>query len=266
MPSVFKTAAVLTIAAAALFTQLAQASGALIVDLDANSIDQGAALALGPDGRLYVSGASQADSSSSFQWRILAFDASGEPVASFGSGGRLDAPALVLAVRPDKALVHSDGDSVLIRDAAGTQQSDTALPTTTGPAGFAYANSIATLADNRTLVAGGFTRGSVSDFWTLTRLKADGSFDSTFGAGIGSLQPDAGVSREISSVKILPDGKILALGASSIYSIGSPSAVLGRFNADGAVDFSFGTNGLIEWTDYFRGMRAILPSSASGAG
>ena len=80
----------------------------------------------------------------------------------------------------------------------------------------------------------------------IIRLFPDGSADSDFGTG-GVASLDLGSNREIfRSVAVQPDGKILAAGSDLLTgSSDGDGALLARFNADGTLDTSFGTDGIV---------------------
>ncbi len=106
--------------------------------------------------------------------------------------------------------------------------------------GYAEANSLVLQPDRKLVIAG---------FWndraTLWRLNADGSFDTRFsGDGVVSMATEAST---INRIVLQPDGKILAAGfvrPSSFLTTSYASVLMvARFNANGSLDTSFGTNG-----------------------
>lgn len=104
--------------------------------------------------------------------------------------------------------------------------------------------SIAIQADGKILAAGQSFNGSTSDF-CVVRYNSDGSLDPTFDSdGIVITEHFTGPNN-IFSIKIQPDGKIVAAG----FSMTAPgenshfSAV--RYNHDGSLDPLFGTAGKI---------------------
>jgi uncharacterized delta-60 repeat protein len=77
--------------------------------------------------------------------------------------------------------------------------------------------------------------------FTLIRYNSDGSLDPLFGSG-GIVQTlVAGQSANIRSIALQPDGKIVAAG----YTAPLFDFAVMRFNADGSVDTSFGTDGSV---------------------
>jgi uncharacterized delta-60 repeat protein len=93
-------------------------------------------------------------------------------------------------------------------------------------------------ADGKILVAG-FTNNSLNSTndVLLLRYNTDGTLDNTFGSN-GIVLYDGG-SEEAFAVSIQPDGKILVVGE-----INENVLVL-RYNSDGTLDNTFGTNGAV---------------------
>lgn len=78
----------------------------------------------------------------------------------------------------------------------------------------------------------------------IMRINADGSADNTFGTnGVVSHDP-AGDNEYAYAAALQPDGKVLVAG-SYIVGWASLKMFVARYNADGSVDNSFGTNGLL---------------------
>ena len=102
-------------------------------------------------------------------------------------------------------------------------------------------------ADGKLLVAGSaeFAAGGGFDFVVL-RLNVDGTLDTTFGTGGTSEVDFGGISDGPSVVLLQPDGKIIAAGSADFsFSLGSGDSnfALARFNANGTLDTTFGTDG-----------------------
>jgi uncharacterized delta-60 repeat protein len=94
-----------------------------------------------------------------------------------------------------------------------------------------YAPSdLTTYPDGRFVVSGGS-----EDSLSVSRYTADGQLDPTFGS-LGTVVYNSGVPNGGGDVALEPDGKIV------IVDVGLPIALV-RFNADGTLDTTFGTNG-----------------------
>ncbi|MGA9333041.1 MAG: delta-60 repeat domain-containing protein [Rudaea sp.] len=87
---------------------------------------------------------------------------------------------------------------------------------------------------------------------------ADGDLDAAFGtAGKVQLGPNTGFSGPVANdVAIQPDGKIVVVGYETGTSGGFESWRIARLNADGSVDTSFGSNGMLDWNGGSAGTRA----------
>ena len=77
----------------------------------------------------------------------------------------------------------------------------------------------------------------------LVRLLSDGTLDNSFSFD-GIVQADFGLNETPSDMLIQPDGKILVVGLSEDVGFDNEMALF-RYNADGIIDNSFGTNGRV---------------------
>ncbi len=73
-------------------------------------------------------------------------------------------------------------------------------------------------------------------------LLSGNGLDSTFGSG-GEVFTSFGGYEPAAKVLVQPNGKIVAVGTST--SGGVLSIALGRYNSDGSLDTTFGTNGKV---------------------
>src|SRR5688572_8508761 len=79
-------------------------------------------------------------------------------------------------------------------------------------------------------------------------LAASGDLDTTFGGGDGlvisyPVPSDPGRSDHASDLAIQPNGKIIAVGGSYVYSTGNSDFAVLRFNTDGSLDSTFSGDG-----------------------
>jgi len=106
------------------------------------------------------------------------------------------------------------------------------------------ANAIAMQADGKIITAG-FGYQNINSHFQLMRFNTDGTQDSTFGTN-GTVMTEVSFSSAIEAIAIQPDGKILAGGT---YQTGDfvniYHMVIVRYNPDGSIDNSFGTNGIV---------------------
>ncbi|HSB10092.1 MAG TPA: delta-60 repeat domain-containing protein [Blastocatellia bacterium] len=84
----------------------------------------------------------------------------------------------------------------------------------------------------------------------LAGRRAAGELDPSFGNGGKVVTDFSGNDDGASSVAIQPDGKIIAAGTSTAQG-GTPDFALARYNVDGSLDASFGSNGKVT-TDFFQ--------------
>ena len=114
---------------------------------------------------------------------------------------------------------------------------------------YQFVRSIALQSDGK-IVATGYSEisGNGYDF-AIVRYNANGTLDTTFGGGDGIVTTDFGNSDNAAlSMALQSDGKIVVAGYSLNPGTNFDIAV-GRYNADGTPDTSFGTGGLV-MTDF----------------
>jgi uncharacterized delta-60 repeat protein len=135
-----------------------------------------------------------------------------------------------------------------------------------------FGYSVAVQPDGKIIVVG---QSGVDVFHsTLMRYNGDGSLDQTFGSGGIVFAPLDSNGDVLSSVVLQSDGKILAVG--SLTGNNVVEFLLARFNTNGSLDQSFGSNGSVVTTfgDHIAGAGSVvlLPDGkiivvgASGAG
>jgi len=106
-----------------------------------------------------------------------------------------------------------------------------------------FANAVAIQSDGKIVAAGYSITGTKYDF-SLARYNTNGSLDNTFGNG-GIVKTSVQTATDqIYSIVIQPDGKIVAGGVSS-STANSYDWALARYNPDGTLDNTFGTNGIV---------------------
>jgi len=104
------------------------------------------------------------------------------------------------------------------------------------------ASALGIQSDGKIVVAGGSSNGSNYDF-ALVRYNTNGSLDTSFGTG-GIVNTPVGSSNDYArTLGIQSDGKIVAAGDSSNGSKNDFALV--RYNANGSLDTSFGTGGIV---------------------
>ncbi len=175
--------------------------------------------------------------------RIARLNSDGTLDTGFGNG-LAGANNLVysVALQPDgKVLIGGDFTTVngTARGRIARLNADGTLDAGFGN-GLAGANnsvlSIAMQADGKVLVGGAFTTVNGTARGYVARLNADGSLDTGLQNGL------AGVSGDIYSIALQPDGKVLIGGLFTAVN-GTARGYVARLNADGTLDTGFG-NGL----------------------
>jgi uncharacterized delta-60 repeat protein len=207
-------------------------------------------IVLQPDGKIVAAGWSDAapPEGAGFDFALARYHADGSLDSSFGIDGRVltdfgafDDIANAIALEPNGQIVAagvSGGDFAIAR-----YNRDGSLDATFGVDGIvltdlggAYdeARAVAILANGEIVVAGTRTFG-----FALVRYHEDGSLDASFGNG-GQVVTDFGGSGESAyGIALQPHGKIVAAGASG------GDFALARYDADGSLDTSFGSSGLV---------------------
>ena len=107
-------------------------------------------------------------------------------------------------------------------------------------------NSAAVQPDGKIVIAG-YSHSTSGYAFAIVRYNADGTLDDTFGKNGAATTPIGGgdgTDDEAESVAIQPDGKIVVAGFSKDASNNYAFAVA-RFNTNGKLDNSFGTNGTV---------------------
>ncbi len=219
--------------------------------------DFGSGLTVQPDGRIVVAGYSSNGSNDDFS--LIRLNAAGTLDTSFNGTGKVLMPVgsyhdygMSVNVQPEGKIVvagisqeeGSDGDFSLIRlNADGTL--DTSFNGTgkvTVPVGTSHdvGRSVTVQPDGKIVVAGYSFNGNDNDF-SLIRLNADGTLDTSFNL-TGKLLVPLGTAGDLGySVTVQPDGKIVVAGHSA-SATGTDFSLI-RLNADGTPDTSFNGTG-----------------------
>ncbi|MHC4489187.1 MAG: hypothetical protein ACYSW7_08445 [Planctomycetota bacterium] len=231
-----------------------------VVTYDGGSIDWGWGMALQSDGKIVVTGFTHIVGSGrrDRDLLLLRYNADGSPDSSFGTngvvtydGGSGDEHGRVVAIQSDGKIVvagvngtHWYGDVLVFRfnaDGSLDKSFGTNGVVTYGDGRKDHAWAVAIQSDGKIVVAG--SRGNYPDEDLLVlRYHADGSPDSSFGTN-GVFTYDSGGGYDCAeSVAIQPDGKIVVAGWGQQLEV-----LLFRYNADGSLDKSFGTDGVVAY-------------------
>jgi uncharacterized delta-60 repeat protein len=253
-------------------------NGQVITDVNGSS-NSGYGSILQSDGKIVVVGDAYYDGSttptSTSDFSLSRYTSDGSLDTSFGTGGIVTTNITTgdLDSSYDVAysvVQQSDGKIVVVGDATlfsgsysdfalSRYSSDGSLDTSFGINGIVTTDfkgsddtgySVIQQSDGKIVVAGDTydTSTSQTDF-ALSRYNSDGSLDTSFGIS-GIVTTDFnGEDDTATSVTQQRDGKLIVAGTTNDNSGNSDNFALSRYNSDGSLDTSFGTNGKIT-TDF----------------
>ncbi len=230
-----------------------------IASTDAGGSDEARSLAIQNDGKLIAAGSSTKEGRDYFA--LVRYNEDGERDYSFGNYGIVVTPLGVssysstVLIQPDEKIVvigsskpnnQGDYNFALARYNSDGSIDDTfghngAVFTTIGT-GYSFPYSAQIQMDGKIVIAG-YSNQEGKKVITLVRYKTDGSLDNTFGSAGVVITPIGVSDSEARSVAIQEDGKIVVAGD---YSNGfnNDDFVIARYDSNGTLDFSFGTNGI----------------------
>lgn len=229
-------------------------NGVVTTDLQPEMDDLAYAVAVQADGKIVLAGTSGTPALT--QTALVRYTADGKVDTSFGTDGlvlntkAVSASSYGLAIQSDGKLVTggwtansgSSTDFLVSRFSAAGK-----LDESFGVGGHsvlgihtAFGNAMAQQADGKLLLAGQDTNLFTPDAM-IARFTKDGGLDSSWG--------DAGVARidwgtnydNAKAIAVLSDGKVLIAGKTDKHGV-----VLCRLNADGTLDATFGSEGLVK--------------------
>jgi uncharacterized delta-60 repeat protein len=226
------------------------------------------ALAFQGDGKILAAGYSQ-DENYNHIPVVLRFSETGVLDVTFGTNGVATIPVTevdnefsALSVQSDGKIVAaghiSNGLSWFSLLAVRFDQNG-ALDPTYGTAGIVNINlgnvddeffDMVMLDDDETILTG-FVVSQTDFSFHMLLMKLDNSGSPALGFGLDGYQILGDVPYTVGNALALqPDGKILVVGSTGELQPGNNDWVLWRFNADGNLDDTFGTNG-VTTTDFF---------------
>jgi uncharacterized delta-60 repeat protein len=226
-------------------------SGVTTTDF-AGNLDVVRGLALQPDGKLVTGGitTSVVAGVTNTDFGLARYLSDGSLDPTFGAGGRVvtefgSADEIWgIALETDGKIVAAGRTGTNI--AVARYNPDGSLDPTFGAGGKVVtdlgstevARSVAIQPDGKLLVA-----GQTGGDFAVVRYNADGSLDTGFGSS-GVVRTDFGGGTDLArTVLVQPDGKIVVAGRTQLGS--TVQFALARYNADGSLDPTFGTGGLV---------------------
>jgi len=220
-------------------------------------------LALQADGKIIAAGVTQ-EAGGPSEFALTRYNPDGSLDSSFGARGTVTTPvgagaeASAVALQPDgKIVVAGDASGDAEEFALARYNPDGSLDPSFGAGGIvttavgadnSYATAVAIQPDGKIIAAGatyvpeaGF---QPPDDFALTRYNSDGSLDSSFGSN-GVVRTDFSATEDFANaIALQSNGKIIVAGRSEGLPTGSVFA-LARYNQDGSLDPSFGSNGKV---------------------
>jgi uncharacterized delta-60 repeat protein len=228
-------------------------------------------LIIQPDGKIIAAGSSY-DVTTQSDFALARFNSDGSLDNSFSFDGKVttdfnsgDDAINSLVLQPDgKILAAGSSLDGTIAFAVSRYNTDGTLDntfSTDGRASFPTVSAVSTvnkmllLPDGKIILVGELYNTNRDII--IMRINADGSADNTFGTNGVVTHDPAGDNEYAYAAALQPDGKILVAG-SYIVGWASLKMFVARYNADGSVDNSFGTNGLLPspsgYTGFFKSL------------
>ncbi|HEX8246941.1 MAG TPA: hypothetical protein VF599_02060 [Pyrinomonadaceae bacterium] len=246
-------------------------SGKIVTNVSGKD-DLAGAVALQADGKIVVTGKSISTSFPNYDFSAVRYNGDGALDNTFGTGGRVFTPisdfddgSLAAVIQPDGKIISAGLSSAALNQAATVIRYDTdgyidtsfgtngRVISGTGIISHEAAEAVDQQADGKIVVVGNTYAGADNNF-AVTRYNKDGSLDGSFGTG-GKVKTPIRPTRtyadllykiNFDSAKdaiIQPDGKIIVVGQS--YNQANEDIALVRYNTNGTLDTSFGSQGKV---------------------
>lgn len=235
-----------------------------IVITSINEVDQANDIVVQTDGRLIVVGITRPSFSYVGDQLLVRYLADGSLDTTFGSGGVVITPlsseydiANGVTLQSDNKIITAGGSSQQGWLTVARYNEDGTLDNLFGQGAVpgvvtatigteAWANDVVLQPDGDIVAAGGSIAANITSF-ALVRFLESGMLDTSFGTqGITTTLPDAQSTRSIAyDVALQSDGKILVAGYDDRD---NDRALLVRYNANGTLDTTFGSGGIIAET------------------
>ncbi|NET03954.1 MAG: DUF4347 domain-containing protein [Symploca sp. SIO2B6] len=229
--------------------------GIVTIDIVGSLLEGVNSIALQLDGKIILVGQTNTDNSANFA--LVRYNSDGSLDTSFGSNGVVTTNLEGDSDLASSVVLQPDGKIILVGKtntdnsanfALVRYNSDGSLDTSFGSNGVVTTNlegdsdlaSGATLQPDGKIILVGQTNTDNSANFALVRYNSDGSLDTSFGSNGVVTTNLEGDSDLASGVTLQPDGKIILVGQANTDN--SANFALVRYNSDGSLDTSFGTN------------------------
>ncbi len=147
------------------------------------------------------------------------------------------------------ARYNSDGSLDMTFNQTGVLQVNLAPATGSNSTTNDYVSAVMIQSDGKIVVAGTVFISFPQEWFAVVRINTDGTLDTSFGNGGLAVTKVVTTGRNVLSDAFLqPDGKIVAVGWvwDRVLVNQAPDFALVRYNTDGSLDASFGTNGIVK--------------------
>lgn len=116
-----------------------------------------------------------------------------------------------------------------------------------------YPGEISFQSDGKIIVTGFLNTTDYTNYKIgITRFNANGTLDTTFGTS-GKVTSQVNTKNSPSDLIMLSDNKFL-LNITDVSLTGTITTIIQKYNSNGSLDTSFGTNGMVAENEYFRTM------------
>ncbi|MGA2869111.1 MAG: Calx-beta domain-containing protein, partial [Verrucomicrobiota bacterium] len=199
------------------------------------------AMVLQPDGRIIIGGNFTAFNGANRQ-HIARLNTDGSVDTTFNPGTGVNGQILSIALETNGQIVVAgdftavDGtniNSVARLNANGSL--DASFNPGAGPNG--VVNAVVVDALGRVIIGGDFDSVDGNNFGGVARLNVDGTFDPTFGSGIGTFNPNSGSTDPVYALA-MQGSQILVGGSFAFMELANYNGLV-RLNPDGTVDTTF---------------------------
>ena len=226
-------------------------TGGKVVTDFGGSFDEAHDVKVQPDGKIVVVG--MGDGPPNLKFALARYNSDGTLDNTFGAGGKVTTP-LSFDARAFAAALQGDGKIVVAGYAGGfaiaRYNSDGTLDSSFATGGVvvletnSQANDVSIQPDGKIVAAGGIGGSSSTSGFYLARVNADGLLDQSFGSS-GTVITLFGEFTDpvANGVALQSDGKIVAAGFSR--NNGYRDFAVVRYDVDGSLDTTFGTDGRI---------------------
>lgn len=238
-------------------------TGKVVTDL-ADTHDCAYAVAIQTDGKIVIAGETGLYPGSRIDFAILRYNSDGSLDSTFGNGGVVktdfyndDDRVKALAIQTDGKIVvagYASNNAIAHDFALARYNSDGSLDENFGfqgkvitsfflLGGDEYAEALVLQPDGKILVAGEANSAGLQSNFAIARYTNSGSLDMSFGAGGKVLTDFFGYAGQARSIAIQADRKILVAGRANNDS--GYDFALARYQTDGSLDPTFGTDGKV---------------------